>query len=266
MRSKKWGLVLLSVTVLLALALAGCGGKESQPKQESAGKPEQAASQQPEAPKEFKYASSDMMTGGCNSCHQGDFSLTNEIQKLNKEKNHPLVPAESVQVCQACHAQGTPIALPAVAHKAHLVGADNKFATNFDGNCVYCHTMASSGKMVVNGMVPEGVELVAVKSANADTAPEGCTSCHQKYAEDKDYSLMAETKAMNEKNGHPVVPAQDAKQCVTCHQADGAIPFNTVVHKAHLTGQDNKFVSNYGGSCRQCHSVGEKGEITTKGL
>lgn len=91
--------------------------------------------------------------------------------------------------------------------------------------------------------------------------PDACTSCHVKVSADKDYSLNGETKNIK---GHPTVTANTIQECMGCHKDKG---FDKVLHKAHLTGGDkNKFVTEYKGSCVQCHKLDAKGQLAIPGL
>lgn len=72
----------------------------------------------------------------------------------------------------------------------------------------------------------------------------GCASCHT-----GNYSLENEVKNIAK---HPPVPNATFDSCMKCHKA-GKLAFGPILHKAHLTGDDNHFVTNYGGECTACH-------------
>lgn len=107
-------------------------------------------------------------------------------------------------------------------------------------------------------------DLESLKFISSDEKPNGCLSCHAKTG-DKDYSLTAELTLMNEKSGHPKMEVSGPKDCLTCHK-DDKNSLGKAVHKAHLTGEGNVFVTNYGGSCVHCHALTTDNKIAVKGL
>lgn len=251
---------------------------EQQAQEEQAQQPEEQAQQTEEQKQqqeqqasgeekeEFKYVSSDEKADGCVSCHrkvseEKDYSLTAEMAAMNKEFGHPNMPIEGPEQCATCHREGDN-SLDKVLHKAHLLGEENHFLTNYEGSCVQCHALTTDNQIVVKGLAKD-VELQVIKSASVDLGKENCTSCHRKISDEKDYSLTAEMVAMNKEFGHPNMPIESAEQCATCH-TEGDNSLDKVLHKAHLTGEENHFVSNYGGSCRNCHAIADTGEITAK--
>ncbi|MBO8169221.1 MAG: hypothetical protein H0Z35_08565 [Thermoanaerobacteraceae bacterium] len=300
MRKGKVLLLLLGVLVMTALLVAGCGGQNAeepeQDQQQAAQEQQQndeqaqqeakeeqgAEKEQPEEAKqeeqasggeaqgekeEITYVSSDEKAEGCVSCHikvseEKDYTLTAEMAAMNKEFNHPQLEVEGPQDCLTCHQDGDN-SLDKVLHKAHLTGEENHFVSNYDGSCVHCHTLTADNEMVVKGLAQD-VELQVIKSSSKDFGKENCNSCHRKVSEEKDYTLTAELKAMKEEFNHPAMEVKNGEDCLTCHKPDGDNPLDKAVHKVHLTGEDNHFVSNYGGSCRNCHAVAETGEMTTK--
>ncbi len=243
---------LLFLIVLAILVLAGCASGKKVDTDKSL--PEHV---QPVA-RDLKFVSSDQMAGGCASCHMGPLSLSSMLQKMN----HPPMPMDSVSQCLSCHGNDKPFPFKNMLHKAHKIGTPSAVVTS----CVACHTMGIDGVFGVKGMLADGFQELTIKATTVDDAPDGCNSCHQTYAGGKDYSLKAETTKMNAASGHPVVPAADAKQCLTCHKPGGNLPLSRGLHLAHLVGEQNYFVTTYGASCLQCHVADDKGSISVKGL
>ena len=59
---------------------------------------------------------------------------------------HPPAPSALLDIpagCMACHAKTSKFAPPLsrMAHRIHLVGADNHFLTEFKGDCTHCHKL-----------------------------------------------------------------------------------------------------------------------------
>ncbi len=74
----------------------------------------------------------------------------------------------------------------------------------------------------------------------------GCAACHT-----GNYSLAAEANGIA---GHPKVKDNATyDNCLPCHRAGSKYPFGPILHKGHLVGADNHFVTNYGGACTACH-------------
>ena len=105
----------------------------------------------------------DTTPNGCNDCHrkvsaERDHSLAAEIAAMVKEGRHPRVPDRMLQdlpkQCVTCHKPDSKYPMGAVMHKAHLVGgADNHFITNYQGQCMYCHSLdPKTGKIGVKGL------------------------------------------------------------------------------------------------------------------
>lgn len=93
----------------------------------------------------------------------------------------------------------------------------------------------------------------------ADKNAQGCVDCHK-----GDYALSKETAKIK---GH-VKTSDSPKSCVTCHKEGGKQPFSQILHKAHLTGSDNHYVSSYSDAlCTNCHKLDTKtGNWSVKGL
>ncbi|TDA69351.1 MAG: hypothetical protein D9V47_05440 [Clostridia bacterium] len=271
MSRKNW-LLVLALVALLALIAVACGQTAQQ---ESAGTGEQAGQTAPQtseqegateteaqppeqAAGEVQRVSSADKPEGCNSCHQGEYSLANEIAKMAGEGKHVKVDVKGPQDCLQCHANNFAQKL----HTAHLSGAENHFVTNYGGACVNCHVLGQDGKVVVKGLTDAGVTTVTLETTTEDKATEGCPSCHVKSDAEHDYTLAAEIAKMAEEGKHAKVDVQTAKDCLQCHSNN----FAEKLHTAHLTGEENHFVANYGASCNNCHTLGNDGTITVKGL
>lgn len=103
----------------------------------------------------------------------------------------------------------------------------------------------------------------------ADDHPNGCVDCHKKVSDTKDYSLPAEIKAMAKDGKHPDVASmvKGPADCLKCHGEKAKLPLGKILHEAHLTGDDNHFITNYGGQCMYCHSLDKaSGKMAVKGL
>lgn len=266
MPRKNW-LLVLALVAILALIVVACGRTAQQ---ESAGPAEQAgqtapqtseqegateAADQPseQAAGEVQRVSSADKPEGCNSCHQGEYSLANEIAKMADEGKHVKVDVKGPQDCLNCHANNFAQKL----HTVHLSGTENKFVANYGGACVNCHVLGEDGKVVVKGLTDAGVTTVTLETTTEDKAPEGCNSCHQ-----GEYSLANVIAKMAEEGKHAKVDVKGPQDCLQCHSNN----FAEKLHKAHLTGDENKFVANYGASCNNCHALGNDGIISVKGL
>jgi len=271
-------LLLLALTLVLLLALAGCGS----PGEEAAQPPEASEPAPPEEPAEpettpeeasepaeVSWVSSEEHAGGCADCHverdaETDHRLAAETTGVD---GHPPVSNADATVkdCAACHQEGSPLAFGPILHQGHLEGAENHFVTNYGGACNQCHKLSSEGSMVVKGLEEAGTEFIAFSMTSGDQAPDGCATCHTNGGEGHDYRLAAETANVE---GHPPINNPDATvaDCMTCHNADGNMPFGEILHLAHYEGGEENHFTNYGSSCQNCHSLAEDGNITVKGL
>ncbi len=92
--------------------------------------------------------------------------------------------------------------------------------------------------------------------------PEACGTCHVKVSDEKDYSLSAEVKQIE---NHPQVEGNTAGDCIGCHR-EGENGFSTIMHKHHYKKGENSFVANYKGSCVHCHKLTAEGELPVPGL
>ncbi|HUX39236.1 MAG TPA: hypothetical protein VMV44_15155 [Rectinemataceae bacterium] len=90
---------------------------------------------------------------GCVSCHQGNYSIPNELKKV---EGHPDV-SKMVKVvpegCAVCHKEGAKIpSLAKVVHMKHF-GPDatkNVFVQHYAGSCLNCHKLdVSTGAMSI---------------------------------------------------------------------------------------------------------------------
>jgi len=113
---------------------------------------------------------------------------------------------------------------------------------------------------------PQVIEKPVVQIPPPDVAPNGCADCH-KVEGSNDYTLPAEAKKANP--SHPPLPATaTVNDCIKCHGGSGksgAKPFNTFLHKAHLTSQ--VFSPKLHGYCNSCHVMNpDTGLITVKGV
>lgn len=110
------------------------------------------------------------------------------------------------------------------------------------------------------------VEKPVAQIPPPDVAPNGCADCHKKEG-DKDYTLAAEAKKANP-NHVPVPATATVNDCIKCHGGagkSGAKPFNTFLHKAHLTSQI--FGPRLKGYCNSCHVMNaDTGFMTIKGV
>lgn len=103
----------------------------------------------------------------------------------------------------------------------------------------------------------------------ADDHPNGCVDCHKKISDTKDYSLPGEIKAMAKDGKHPDVSSmvKGPADCLKCHGEKAKLPLGSILHRAHLTGESNHFVSSYNGQCMYCHKLDKAtGELTVKGI
>lgn len=98
-----------------------------------------------------------------------------------------------------------------------------------------------------NRLIPSG------KKVSSSQNPKGCASCHN--------SLTAQLKNIE---GHPPVPVESVTDCLNCHEEGNQI-FSNGLHKGHYKGQ-NKFETEYNGSCVNCHKLSEKGDVVIPGL
>lgn len=293
MRKGKILILLLGILLITALFVAGCGGgqaeepKEDQQQQaeepkadeqqadKQEGQKEEAAEEPAEQDKEeakedsskeegkMVYVSSDEKPEGCVSCHtkvseEKDYSLTAELTAMSDEFGHPKMDIQGPEQCQMCHPDGE-ISFDKVAHKIHLTGGEeNHFITSYEGSCLQCHALTDENEMVVKGLAKDA-ELQVIKAASLDLETESCGTCHQ-----NDYSLTNELTKMNEEFGHPKMEISSGEDCLMCHKPDGNMPLDKVLHEVHLTGEENHFVANYGGSCLNCHVLNDSGKMTTK--
>jgi hypothetical protein len=117
-----------------------------------------------------------------------------------------------------------------------------------------------------------------------DTFPNGCVDCHTsaspmgdtrmstmltKWATAVDAPLLAKAKASmvdpsKVKGKHPTVPRPGAnvpQGCLAaCHKKGSTLapPFVMLVHAIHLTGAQNRFLTEFQGECTHCHKLDQK--------
>jgi hypothetical protein len=117
--------------------------------------------------------------------------------------------------------------------------------------------------------------------AAEDSFPRGCVDCHvnrpdigmdvrlgthmRQWTQQVDPQLLAKAQAVTPREvtllgRHPAVP--DALRnipgsCLQCHSASPATapPFAPLVHMIHLAGEENHFVTLFGGRCVHCHKL-----------
>lgn len=267
-------LIIFTLMLVVPLFATGCGSSitprdtvEQQPTQTNDLKNQQQAKLVKEPSTKdlgkLEFVSSKDNANGCISCHtktaDKDYSLTAEMNAMNKKFGHPKMEISSPNDCVSCHKDGEK-SLDKVLHKVHLVGNENKFVTNYKGSCVNCHGLTTESTIAVKGL-SEDVKFTPIKSKSANLGKANCAACHTNTA-DKDYSLTAEMEAMNKEFGHPKQEINSGKDCLSCHGENN--PLSNVLHVKHLTGKENKFITDYGGSCRNCHAIYDNGEIKAK--
>jgi cytochrome c553 len=129
----------------------------------------------------------------------------------------------------------------------------------------------------------EEQEVPAIPGITApDEKPNGCVSCHRERPDiGRDFRLStyihewategAEEEIMELAEAawpeaslsgkHPDVSSMVATQelptfCLTCHRDGGDKPLYRFLHLVHFTGgEENHFITSYGGFCTQCHAV-----------
>lgn len=252
-------LVAITMAIFALFLVVGCGGGQSadtqQPEQPAAEQPaEEPAAEEPatEEPKQEQASAGGEMVfvssaekATCADCHG---SLADATAKI---ENHPQMPVETLANCQPCHADGD-LSLRKVLHTAHLGGAVSV-------SCVHCHKLVEDGTLPVGELAPQGAKFVTIEVASVDKAPGGCTDCHKKHSDDRDYSLTATIAKIE---GHPQLPIENASGCVQCHAEGSPLALSLAMHKAHLQGEHYK--ENYGNSCLNCHDAQNK--MAVKGL
>ena len=90
-----------------------------------------------------------------------------------------------------------------------------------------------------------------------DKHANGCVDCHVDAGGGNDNRLNLELKKVKD---HPDVGSMMntlPKDCFMCHKEGGAAsPINNITHKQHYTNPgENLFVTEYNGSCLECHAV-----------
>lgn len=250
-------LVAITMAILALFLVVGCGGGKSTETQEPEQPPveqpaeEGTVEEQPGEPQQGAEAGGELVfvssadKSGCADCHG---TVADTVAKV---ENHPQVEAKAVADCQPCHAQGD-LSLSNVLHAAHSTDVVTV-------DCVHCHKLSEDGSIVVSDLAPEGTKFVTIEVAAVDKAPGGCTDCHKKVSDDKDYSLTASIAKIE---GHPQVSAENASDCVQCHAEGSPLALSVVLHKVHLQGEHYK--ENYGNSCLNCHDKDNK--MAVKGL
>lgn len=257
-------LVAITMAIFALFLVVGCGGggqstDTQQPEQPAAEQPAEQAAEEPaaeepateEPQQQEASAGGDMVfvssaeKAGCADCHG---TVADTIAKI---ENHPQMQVQAVSDCQPCHGDGD-LSLRKVLHSAHYGGA-------ISVACVHCHKLAEDGTVPVGELAPEGTNFVTIEVAAVDKAPGGCTDCHRKVSDDKDYSLAATIAKIE---GHPQLPIDNASACVQCHAEGSPLALSLAMHKAHLQGEHYK--ENYGNSCLNCHDQANK--MAVKGL
>ncbi|MHB1126040.1 MAG: multiheme c-type cytochrome [Bacillota bacterium] len=258
-----WGktLLILGLMVTATWLVFGCGsGKVT-----NTGQPDQLQGQQgSNQPKgtDYTFISSNEKEN-CSSCHrketERDFTVIKLIVQIN---GHDQLSDPTLVGCLGCHGEAAgEIAFKKIMHRMHLLLDNESFSKKYNGACVDCHKVASTGDMFLNEMVPSGVKLAIIEMAMVDAADDGCASCHKKTDEDHDLSLEVEIAKLN---SHIKLNDPDVNTCISCHDNKaGDISFKRVLHKRHLLAEH--FIE-YGNSCLNCHIVTATGEIKIKGL
>lgn len=94
----------------------------------------------------------------------------------------------------------------------------------------------------------------------ADDYPNGCVSCHAAA----DMTVGAMLEGLGHKNVSSMVETIPT-DCTDCHSEDGGFGgLWEFIHPAHFAA-DSKFMSEFGGDCRHCHSMdADSGEAAVK--
>ena len=98
--------------------------------------------------------------------------------------------------------------------------------------------------------------VVGLPDARADDYPNGCVSCHvQAETDSRLNTLLANIGHGRGGERTKEIPVG----CNRCHAPDGsgnAPSIRKLVHSIHYESPDvNRFVTQYGGDCRSCHSL-----------
>lgn len=121
------------------------------------------AAEQAKVPEIPGITAADPRPNGCTDCHRKvsanqDYSLAAEIARMVQAGTHPKVSERMLQdlpkQCITCHKPDSKQPFGQSMHKAHLVGgAENHFITQYQGQCMYCHTFdPKTGSMGVKGL------------------------------------------------------------------------------------------------------------------
>jgi len=98
--------------------------------------------------------------------------------------------------------------------------------------------------------------------------PNGCVDCHKKLSDEEDYRLNV---LLANEEGHPDISEivdSIPEDCITCHKDGTDNSIGNVVHRKHYENpEENVFISEYQGSCVNCHSIDvEQGNVGVKSL
>ncbi|WP_227766842.1 hypothetical protein [Zhaonella formicivorans] len=244
---KIWGMVMLFCVGLLGVAACGQTGEVTPPAGEQTGSQVEG-----ELTSDFILCSSEDLPAGCLSCHKkfnenADLSLPTIMANLEQQGRHPEAPDQ----CLLCHQTSGALPLGSKLHATHYL----------DG-CVQCHKLNEKGDFVALNMEPAETAFIAVKASAKDVAPHGCGDCHRDGNGNK--ALGTLETALDKLGSHPPVGSgATVNQCRVCHQ-DGELALGKIMHKSHYQGENNLFITEFGGSCRNCHSVGSDYTISIK--
>jgi len=134
--------------------------------------------------------------------------------------------------------------------------------------------------IVAAGQGSEPAKAAGAPEAGGDAFPRACVDCHRNFPE-RDLDVRISTLASRWQQGvrpatleraqlaapagvklqgkHPAIKVGAVPAgCETCHTktATKTPPFARLVHALHLLGgEQNEFVSHFGGSCTHCHKL-----------